>query len=88
MPKSDGEFDVVMKSAIQNAKKAPILVFLENYDGSERTKVAEIATSMKLEVRELPDDNTLSLVMIEATQCDSGVYIMPARFGRGVDFKL
>ena len=88
MPKSDGEFEVVMKSAIQNAKKAPILVFLENYDGSERTKVAQIATSMKLEVRELPDDNTLSLVMIEATQCDSGVYIMPARFGRGVDFKL
>jgi len=88
VPRNEAEFAVEMTNCIQNAKKAPILVFLENYEGPERTKVAQIAALMKLEVRELPDDKTLSLVMNEATECASGVFIMPARFGRGVDFKL
>ena len=88
VPKTGEEFAVEMTNCIQNAKKVPILVFLEDFNGPERTKVAQIAASMKLEVRELPDDKTLSLVMNEATECASGVFIMPARFGRGVYFKL
>ena len=63
VPKNEKEFAEQMHLCVANAKDAPVLVFLENYDGKERSVVAKVAADLKLTFREMPDEDTLTLAM-------------------------
>lgn len=64
VPKNESDFASQMHQCVSNAKDAPILVFLENYEGEERSKVRKVAEDLKLTFREMPDEETLTLAML------------------------
>ena len=65
-----------------------MLVFMEELENAHINMFDTAATNNGVRCKPIKDEMTLEFTIIEAAQCDTGIYLMPTEFGRGVDFKL